>query len=49
MPVEALRDYRLASVFGYTPDEIDSASAIRLDWLLGVHSIVRQIENEKDG
>lgn len=39
-----LRDYQLASVFGWTLAEIDEQPAVWLDWLLAIHAKVREVE-----
>lgn len=46
-PPDAWREYLIASTFGYTPVEIDSQPAVRLDWLLACHGVVEQFKADK--
>lgn len=49
LPARVIRDYELADRFGWTPDEIDAAPAIRTDWMLEVaRTIDRARENRRE-
>jgi hypothetical protein len=40
-----LRDYFIVKNFGWTKDQIDEQPAVWLDWMLSIHGIVQEIEN----
>lgn len=46
-PPEQFREYLLADVFGYTPNEIDDQPAARLDWLIACHRTVVAVRSEQ--
>jgi hypothetical protein len=44
LPDDAWRDWAASAKFGWTDDQIDNASAIRLDWRLAIDSVVEEVK-----
>lgn len=47
-PDEEYFYYLCAKEFGWTPSEVDEQPAAILDWLISIHNVVRQVENDSE-
>jgi hypothetical protein len=41
-----LRDFLLVKYFGWTKQQIDEQPAVWLDWMLQIHGVYQEIENQ---
>jgi hypothetical protein len=48
MPVEEYRTWRLCTLLGCLPSDLDDQSAVELDWLLAVDDAVAQARKNKE-
>jgi hypothetical protein len=40
--------YVCAKQFGWTPDEVDNQSMVKIAWVLAIHNAVVEVENERE-
>jgi hypothetical protein len=41
-----VRDYMLVKHFGWTKQQIDEQPAVWLDWILNLHGVFSEVEND---
>lgn len=48
-PDEFWEYYICAKEFGWTPDEVDNQPARVVSWVIAIHNVVTEVENERIG